>query len=139
MFLGGKALSKRITNINFEQHEYNNTEQLLRAKIITMGGVRETRQLSMPRWGAGSNRKARLNLAPPFHSLIMRLIHPVTYATILPYDLLLRQPDGEIEPEREGGVGDCLKAANQHACVIGPGLDSVASGRCVSVFIKSAI
>lgn len=89
--------------------------------------------------GAGSDRKARLNLAPPFHSLIMRLIHPVTYATILPCDLLLSQPDGEIEPKREGGVGDCLKAANQHACVIGPGLDSAVSGQCVSLFIKSAV
>lgn len=76
--------------------------------------------------GAGLGRKARLNLAPPFHSLIMRLILPVTYVTILPYDLLSSRPDGEIEPEREGGVGDCLKAANQHACVIGPGLDSAA-------------
>lgn len=69
----------------------------------------------------------------------MRLIHPVTCATILPYDLLLSQADGEIEPESDGGVGDCLKAANQHACVIGPGLDSTANGRCVSVFIKSTV
>lgn len=48
----------------------------------------------------------------------MRLIHPVTYVTILPYDLLSSRPDGEIEPEKEGGEGHCLKAANQHACVI---------------------
>lgn len=63
--------------------------------------VRETRQLSTPRRGPGLGRKARLNLAPPFHSLIMRLIHPVTYVTILPYDLLSSRPDGEIGPEKE--------------------------------------
>lgn len=73
--------------------------------------------------GAGLGRKARLNLAPPFHSLIMRLIHPVTNVTILPRDLLSSQPDGEIEPEKGGGgEEDGLKAANQHARVIGPSL-----------------
>ena len=70
----------------------------------------------MPRHGAGLGRKARLNLAPPFHSLITRLIHAVTYVTILPYDLLSSGADGEIGPEKEGGEGDCLNAANQHAC-----------------------
>lgn len=74
----------------------------------------------MPRRGAGFGRKARLNLAPPFHSLIMRLIHPVTYVTILPYDLLSSRPDGEIGQEKDGGEGDCLKAVNQHACLSGP-------------------
>lgn len=65
----------------------------------------------------------------------MRLIHPVTYVTIQPHDLLSSQPDGEIEPEKEGGgEGVCLKTANQHACVIwaGPQL----SGQ--SVYIKLA-
>lgn len=99
--------------------------------------VRETRQLSMPRRGAGLGREARLNLAPPFQSLIMRLIYPVTYVTILPYDLLFSRPDGEIGPKREGGEGDCLKAANLHACVIGSGLDC--GSHSVSVFIKSAV
>lgn len=93
----------------------------------------------MPRRRAGLGRKARLNLAPPFHSLITRLIHPVTYVTILPYDLLSSRPDGEIGPEKERGEGDCLKAANQHACVIGPGLGCGAHGQRVSAFIKSAV
>lgn len=86
--------------------------------------VRETRQLSMHRRGAGLGREARLNLAPPFQSLIMRLIYPVTYVTILPYDLLFSRPDGEIGPKREGGEGDCLKAANLHALCdwVGPRL-----------------
>lgn len=89
--------------------------------------------------GAGLDRKARLNLAPPFHSLITRLIHPVTYVTILPHDLLSCRPNGEIEPEKEGGEGYRLKAANQHACVIGRGLDCGVSGQWLSVFIKSAV
>lgn len=55
----------------------------------------------MPRRGAGLGRKARLNLAPPFHSLITRLIYPVTYVAMLPYDLLSSRPDGEIEQEKE--------------------------------------
>ncbi len=60
----------------------------------------------MLRQRAGLGRKARLNLAPPFHFLIRRLIHPVTYVTILTYDLLSRQPDGETGPGKEGGVWD---------------------------------
>lgn len=106
---------------------------------IKKESVRKTRQLSMPRLGAGLGRKARLNLAPPFHSLITRLIHPVTYVTMLPYDLLSSRPDREIESEREVRERDCLKAANQHACVIGPGLGCGVRGHCVSVFIKSAV
>ena len=38
-------------------------------------------------------------------------------------------PDGEIELEKEGGEGDRLKAANQHACVIGWGLGCGVSSR----------
>lgn len=58
-------------------------------------------QLSMPRH-AGLGREARLNLALPFQSLIMRLIYPVTRVTILPYDLLFSRPDEENEPKWEG-------------------------------------
>lgn len=64
--------------------------------------MRGTGGLKLPRQGAGFGRKARLNLAPPFRSLITRLIHPVTYVTIPPNDLLSSRPDGEIEPEKEG-------------------------------------
>lgn len=38
--------------------------------------------------GAGLGGKATLNLAAPFHSVIMRLMYPATYVTILPHDLL---------------------------------------------------
>lgn len=89
----------------------------------------------MPRHGAGLGRKAILNLAPPFHSLITRLIHPVTYVTILPHDLLSSRADGDIGPGRERGEGDCLKGANQHACVIGQGLDCGVCGQCVCVCV----
>lgn len=68
----------------------------------------------------GLDRKARLYLVPPFHSLIMRLIHPVMHVTMLAYDLLSCRADGKIEPEREDGEKYCLKAANQHASVIRP-------------------
>lgn len=68
----------------------------------------------MPRWRTGLGRKARLNLAAPFHSLIIRLIHPVTHFTIQPYDLLSSRADGEIEPEREEAEKDSLKAAKKH-------------------------
>lgn len=98
-----------------------------------MQPVRETQQLSMPRRGAGLVREARLNLAPPFQSLIMRLIYPVTFVTILPYDLLSSRPDGEIGTKTE--EGDCLKAANQHDCVNSLGLFGSHS---VSVFMKSS-
>lgn len=51
--------------------------------------------------GAGLGRKARLNLAPPFHPLITRLIYPVTCVTIRAHDLLSSLPDGKIEREKE--------------------------------------
>lgn len=79
--------------------------------------VRETRQLSMPRCGAGNRHRGQTKFSATFQSLIMRLIYPVTYVTILSYDLLSSWADGEIGPKEEEGVGERLKAANQHACV----------------------
>lgn len=87
--------------IKFKQYKHNVTDQLTRGKMKQP--VRETRQLGMPKCGAGLVREARLNLAPPFQCLIMRLIYPVTYVTILPYDLLSSRPDGEIGTKRERG------------------------------------
>lgn len=49
-------------------------------------------------------------------------MHPATYVTMLTCDLLSRRPDGEMEPTKEGGEGDGLKAHNQHSCVIEPGV-----------------
>ena len=48
----------------------------------------------------------------------MRLIYPVTYVTILNYDLLSSPTDEEIGPVQEEGEGDCLKVANRHARAI---------------------
>ena len=75
----------------------------------------------MPGLAAGLGRKARLNLAPPFHSLIRRLIHPVTRVTIRAYDLLSSRPDGEIEREEEDGEG--YRSYSECMCDwAGPGL-----------------
>jgi len=91
------------------------------------------RAIEHAQMGAGLVRKATLNLAPPFHSLIMRLMHPATYVTIVARDLLSKRPDGEIEPVKKRGKRDRLKAPNQHACVIGPGFGRAVSSQSVYI------
>lgn len=81
--------------------------------------------------------RGKTKFSTTFQSLIMRLIYPVTYVTILSYDLLSSWADGKIGPKRDEQAGDHLKAANQHACVIWLVLDC--GNHNFSVFIKLAI
>ena len=81
-------------------------------------------------------RKARLNLAPPFHFLITRLIHPVTYVTILPlwFMIQLTRWSDWARGRKEDSDGACEQLIN-----VGRASAAQWATSRVSVFIKSAV